>query len=272
MLWVVLPLANYFYWRGIARQQSILLAPVSPNCATPMPIVVDSNEAPQPCPLSTRRLTSSAPPPPACRVEVEAPALLELHSSELVTMYKHEQLARMRYPPSTTLLNAHPGHSCVSYANPHASQKGATCAAVVFSPSAESSFNLLRFDFGPRWGMRQYRSEGRAAAEAGREATEAGKEAAAGTGAGAAEPGWNAGVTVDADAASRSKGKEKEGEEGGGAEEGGEATTEKEVGTCARQGANWWMGKDRARVLDEGPPCSAFMPTGFFTKVRDFSC
>jgi len=81
---------------------------------------------------------------------LDAP-LLELLSTELVTAYKRYQLASMRYPATSSLLNPHAPHECYSYVNPHISQKGGRqCLAVVFLQDLHFTQNLLRFDSNPK--------------------------------------------------------------------------------------------------------------------------
>ena len=181
LLWVVLPLANYWFWLrvgasgglfGVAAAGLGLWSSSSstlsrcPHPTPPTPIYID-----EPCngPRSRRRLLQTeggveveedkSPPPDWCPASVDRPApQLELLLSETMTAYKFEQLARMRYPLYTSLVNHHPSILCTSYVNPHISQKHisnkqGSCLAVVAVEGIESSFNLLRFDQGPRWSM-----------------------------------------------------------------------------------------------------------------------
>lgn len=159
--YVILPVINYFFWLYYSRGQSILSAPLSQNCPTPIPIVVDT-----PCKNSSsihehRRLDETNKD--FCDHSQYSQSIPSLESifSESMTAYKFEQLARMRYPTYTSLLNYHPNTKCISYVNPHVSQKHisqkeGSCLAVVAAQGVDTSLNLLRFDKGPRWGMMSY--------------------------------------------------------------------------------------------------------------------
>jgi len=144
VIWVGLPLLNFLFWLLYARRQSILAAPLSINCPIPLPVVVFD------APCDTRR-----------RLQGQDEPALESIESTTLTAYKFNDLARMRYPTYSTLLNYHPSRTCASIVNPHVSQKHVskaegTCLIVVGLPDATTSYNLLRFDKGPRWAMMTY--------------------------------------------------------------------------------------------------------------------
>ena len=163
-LWVVLPLANFLYWLRVGHLHSVASVGID-DCPKPSPVVLDI-----PCEGFSRRRQLLADDGKPLLIG-DSPAL-ELVLSETMTAYKYEQLARMRYPLYSTLVNHHPSVMCESYVNPHVSQKHisnkqGSCMAVVAidSPGITSSYNLLRFDEGPRWNMMTWDKTGEVDAE-----------------------------------------------------------------------------------------------------------
>lgn len=149
VLFGALPILNFLLWYMIGVRDSALLGN-SQNCPERLTVATQEVKPCQAAEIKQRieafKTSQDSNKIPSCgKFFVESEPDFYLGDTEKFMSYKTDNLVVMKYPYTTTFVNAHDPVPCTKYVNPHVAQKQ-DCFALVHVQGVDATPFSLRYD------------------------------------------------------------------------------------------------------------------------------